>query len=146
MKTARHTLYIIIALLLALSSCESHRDNNGELGGNWQLIRWETRGTETGHVDQVVCGAESKIFYAIHRKLFKFSAGNTVNYHLSYFENENNTLSFYHITHYPTDSLCTASDLAKYGVPASGQLHIDKIGGESLVLSDKDNRLTFRRY
>lgn len=146
MKATTYTLYIIITLLCTLTSCESHRDNNGDLGGNWQLTRWETRNEQTGNIDQVVCGTESKIFYAIHRDLFKFSNGNPANYHLSYFKNENHVLSFYNITHYPTDSLCTTVDLSKYGIPASGQLHIDKLDSECLVVSYTDNRLTFRKY
>lgn len=145
-RTTYYSLIVILASLFALTSCDRLTDNNGDLGGMWQLTSWLTRNSETGNIDKPVADKTDNIYYSVHRTLFRFSKNSATNYHLATFEHTASTLTFRNIVHFPSDDVCTAADLAKYGVPASGTFHIDVLNDDELVLSDPDNVLTFRKY
>lgn len=142
MSLRKSSILLILLLLLTLFSCENKRDNNGDLGGNWQLLEWRDA------QNQVVKDKTSRIFYAIHKNLFQFkdAAYYTNGYYLSYFKHTPDSLIFYHIVNYPTDTLATPEALAPYGVPESGRLHIDRLDADNMVLSEKDRVLVFRKY
>lgn len=136
-------ILLLPLLLLSLFACENKRDNNGELGGNWQLLEWRDA------QNKVVKDKTSRIFYSVHRTLFQFKNTDdyaTNGYFLSYFQHTPDSLIFYHIVNYPTDTLATPEALAPYGVPESGRLHIDRLDADNMVLSEKDRVLVFRKY
>lgn len=135
-------LSLSVLLLITFFSCENKRDNNGDLGGNWQLLEWRDA------QNQVVKDKTSGIFYGVHKTLFQFKDGayDTKGYFLSYFKHAPDSLIFYHIVNYPTDTLATPKALEYYGVPASGRFHIDRLDADNMVLSTKDRVLVFRKY
>lgn len=137
------TLYIAISFILTLfiSSCEVY-DRNGDLGGMWQMTRWEDKQNQT--IQEV---KEKNIYYCIQTKLMKFvGAGDFSRYHLAYFHHLKDSLVIYDVRYFPGDTLCPEGALTKtYGVPVGGRFHIDKLDNNHLILSSEENVLSFRK-
>ena len=125
-------LYIILcalafAGLAGVSSCEK-MDDNGDLGGNWQLVSWE----RLSDGSLVATNADS-IFYTFQGKLMKTQRMSQPDFFLATFRTT-------------TDSLVAPSALSAYGVSPSGRFHFDHLSSSRLVLSTETSRLTFRKY
>lgn len=147
------TKYAIILsalwLLLGLCSCTNYRDNNGDLGGMWQLTMWQTR-SSSNQIDSVVATNEQGIYYSIHRDIIQLTCtGQQVPMYgdrlFAYFRHTPDSLILYNII-CKNDSLPTAEATHMFGLPADGAFHIDALSGSHMVLSNTDNILTFRKY
>lgn len=137
------TLYIAISFILTLliSSCEVY-DRNGDLGGMWQMTQWEDKQSQTNQEVK-----EKNIYYCVQTKLMKFvGEGDFGRYHLAYFRHSKDSLVIYDVRYFPGDTLCPEGALTKkYGVPADGRFHIDKLDHNHLILSSGENTLSFRK-
>ncbi len=141
----RLSLYVVLILgAVLLVSCENKRDENGELGGMWQLLEWRNA------QNKIVTDNRSRIFYSIQLKLIRLRNHNDAdgNYFQCYFRHTPDSLIIYHPTSYSAkDSLVSISDLARYGVPADGSFRIQVLNSERMVLSSADTlTLVFRKY
>ena len=128
-------LYIILcalafAGLAGVSSCEK-MDDNGDLGGNWQLISWE----RLSDGSLVATNADS-IFYTFQGKLMKTQRMSQPDFFLATFRTTADSLVM----------LIAPSALSAYGVSPSGRFHFDHLSSSRLVLSTETSRLTFRKY
>lgn len=138
-------LYIILcalafAGLAGVSSCEK-MDDNGDLGGNWQLVSWE----RLSDGSLVATNADS-IFYTIQGKLMKTQRMSQPDFFLATFRTTTDSLVMLNIYASPYDSLVAPSALSAYGVSPSGRFHFDHLSSSRLVLSTETSRLTFRKY
>lgn len=137
--------WLVLALfaLFALAACDNMRDNNGDLGGMWQLTEWRDKATL-----EVKANKDSAIYYSFHRDLMKIQ-----NYRhkgaefFMYFTHAGQTLtvdSAYQFN--PRDKRVPLDDLAPYGVPADGRFSVLQLTDERLVLDAPTHTLTFRKY
>lgn len=113
-------LYIILcalafAGLAGVSSCEK-MDDNGDLGGNWQLISWE----RLSDGSLVATNADS-IFYTFQGKLMKTQRMSQPDFFLATFRTTTDSLVMLNIYASPYDSLVAPSALSAYGVSPSGR-------------------------
>lgn len=145
--------YIIILTLCAtiLCSCDNYRDDNGDLGGMWQLTMWQTRST-TNQIDSVVATNETGIYYSINRRIieFKYMKENINEYGdrvFGSFRHTPDSLILFNFTYTaPKDSVPSDKVLRKYGIPEDGAFRINTLSSKRMVLSNTDNVLTFRKY
>lgn len=158
--------YIIVLLLASICcmSCENFRDNNGELGGMWQLTQWRTR-SSSGQIDSLVANNiredstlenKHKLYYAIHRDVFQVSdAAEFYNtrYYCTFSLTGNNEIVLGNLVDFSgsllvdgTNAQRNYSKYAEFGIPYDGRYHIDVLTAEDLRLSFKDNILVFRKY
>lgn len=142
-------------MLLTLS-CEDFHENNGPLGGMWQLTQWCTRSHATGQIDSLVANNlyndptvpnKRKLYYCIHREDIQFqdATRDARYYFFASFRHTPDSLIIGTVVN-KKDSLCHYSDLREFGVPASGRFHIDVLNSEKLVLSTPQDVLIFRKY
>lgn len=144
-------IIILFCLILGFESCQNYRDNNGDLGGMWQLTMWQTR-SATGQIDSVVATNETGIYYSISRQIIQFTYmkenineyGHAV---FGSFRHTPDSLFLYNFTYTaPKDSIPADSVLRRYGIPADGAFRINTLTKSRMVLSEPDNILTFRKY
>ena len=124
-------------------SCENKRDDNGDLGGMWQMTEWRDNAGE------VVATQDDQIYLAFRNQLARFykMPRGTVNYFLSYFRRDGDSIRFYHIVNYPTDTIGTNRELLPYGIASSAAMKIEKLSDERLILSNQETgRITYRKY
>lgn len=149
----RLTHIIIFALCTAiLCSCGNYRDNNGDLGGMWQMTMWQTRSQQTEQIDSVVATNETGIYYSINRHIIEFKCvsenfneyGDRV---FGTFRHTPDSLILYGFTYIaPHDSIPADEVLRRYGIPADGAFRINTLTSSRMVLSNTDNIITFRKY
>lgn len=132
----------LILLSLFLCTCDKE-DDNGRLGGMWQMKEW--RSVPSG---ELIAGKEERIFYSVQLDLMKFQRIGDTNppYFLSRFTHRGDSLIIGTVYSRPKDSIVSISMLAPYGVPADGRFHIDHLSSHTLILSADSVRLTFRKY
>lgn len=125
-----------------LASCDNRHETNGNLSGMWQMVEWYDQNSKS-----VIKTNEDKLYYCVQLELIKFmDAHNSTKYHLARFKHEKDSLIIGNIYYYPGDTLCSYSELEKFGVPTDGRFHIDVLNGEHLRLSCPERTLTFRKY
>lgn len=134
--------YLILCLTLALSltACQK-MDDNGDLGGTWQLLSWETKAD-----GRVVATKEDRIFYYFQGELMKTQILTEELSYLSTFHTTPDSLIVDRVYMRPNDTLVPVDSLRRYGATASGRFHFDVLSADRLVLSNEDNVLTFRKY
>ena len=158
----KHLAIILISLTgLLMLSCENFRDNNGDLGGEWQLLEWRTR-SMTGNIDSLVANNirednslenQKKLYYSIHRDVFQIRDATNFN-NLRYFcsfEKTADSLILKDVVDSDGKVFISASEhdytkLKNYGIPHDGCLQYSLPDDNSLVLSDQDNIILLRRY
>lgn len=131
---------------MVLPSCENMRDDNGDLGGMWQMTEWRVNATdEIKEVDP-----EDLLYYGIHRDLMKIykADGNKGQYIVPFKQAPGKLIlsGVYSIT--PTDSLIQFSDprLSSFAIPEDGTFDILQLNEKKLVLHTQDYTLSFRKY
>ncbi|MCR5313085.1 MAG: lipocalin-like domain-containing protein [Bacteroidaceae bacterium] len=131
----------IILLCAIFCSCESKHNTNGDFNGNWQLISWKNN--EDG---REMCDTNNRIYYAVSLNLIKIWQPNNAAQYLSEFILTSDSLKLTKTYAFPFDSIVSFDLLKNYGVSADGAFKIEKNNSKSLILSNRDNTLTFRRY
>lgn len=169
-ELAKRVYLIIMAIWAALpiTSCQNFRDDNGDLGGMWQLTRWMTR-SSSGRIDSLVATNDTAathypmtIYYSIHRQSMQLQDGVAGNELYSSSRNNSYICTFRHTPdslilvnvynrkqEIMTDGNAPDRDYSKYrdfGVPADGRFHIDLLTDKAMQLSTADDQLTFRKY
>ncbi len=142
-------LFLLGLLCSVLSSCEtSYADNNGVLGGMWQLESWNV--TDEEGDTSVKATKEDGIYYSIQREFIQFSqtTKDNNNYYRRMFGRMSCSAGKMVITNILTakNEPATLDDVSQYGVPADGVFVIESLSKERLVLSYKNNKLCFRKY
>lgn len=140
MKANLLYILLLVLALAGVASCEK-MDDNGDLGGNWQLTSWQR--LSDGSV--VATNADS-IFYTFQGKLMKTQRMSQSDFFLATFRTTADSLVMLNIYASPYDSLVAPSALSAYGVSPSGRFHFDRLSSSRLVLSTETDRLTFRKY
>lgn len=131
---------ILSCYAVTLLSCDKV-DDNGDLGGMWQLTEWKAVPDGT-----VVATKEDAIFYSVQLNLMKFSRDNDLsNCHLARFSHKGDSLFVGKVYARPLDKEVQVADLAKYGVPASGRFAIE-LNSKHMVLRSDEAVLKFRKY
>ena len=143
-RLAKCMALLAVFVCCGLCSCENKRDQNGDLGGMWQLLEWRNA------QNQVVQDKYSRIFYSIQLKLIrlrnhKLDGGD---YYQCYFRHTPDSLIIYRPTLYSAkDSLVSMSDIARFGVPSDGAFRIQVLNSSRMVLTSGDTlTLVFRKY
>lgn len=136
----KKTIFALFLLLLAVSSC-SKQDDNGDLGGNWQLLTWENKVDNT-----LVATNADGYYYTIHRQTLKLSKVGQGNFLLADFRHEGDALVIVKLYRAPLDSPETFAALAEYGGDESGRFLIRALSSDRLVLESSTSVLTFRKY
>lgn len=135
-------LYILalVAAVLSMSSCDK-KDCNGDLDGMWQLTEWRDKAT-----DHIVKTNQDSLYYCFQQKLVKFQHGSLSEHYLSRFEHTSDELVIGQTTAWPADEVRPLTELAPFGVPADGRLHVERLSNSHMVLSTAASTLTFRKY
>lgn len=128
----------IVTLGIAFSSCENKRDDNGDLGGMWQLTQWTDANGET------VATKYDGMFYCFQLKLMKVRQGGTE--YLARFSHQGDELVVTEAFAQPFDTPVELDQLAAFGVPADGRMHIDGLSDSHMQLTGSLGTLRFRKY
>lgn len=150
-----HTIILSTLATLLLMSCENFRDNNGDLGGMWQLTQWRTR-SSSGEIDSLVADNiyensqapnPRKIYYCIHNSVLQFEDASRDRrfFYFATFEHAENLLRIKTIVD-KGDTVRTFLEAKDFGVPADGIFHINTLNNKNLTLTFDGNELYFRKY
>lgn len=138
-------LYItLLAATIGLVSCDK-KDINGDLDGQWQLVRWENKAD-----GNVVKDGPTYIYWTVKLQLIQIydktpsAAANSINSFCE-FQVKGDSLVLTQAYKRPDDSKIPFSDLQQYGVPSNGRLKIESMDSRNLVLSSTENKLYFRK-
>lgn len=135
----RYLLPLLIATL-CLAAC-SKVDNNGDLGGAWQLV---SQTEKDGGA--VVATKENYIFYYFSRNLMRLQQATVPDFYLCTFRHTADSLFIGEVHATPDDALTDYAELALFGVTPTGRFGIDHLDRDRLVLSNERYILTFRKY
>lgn len=133
-------LPLLLILTLAFSAC-TKEDNNGDLGGNWQLLCWQSLpdgATTATNTDG--------IYYTIHRSTLRLRRLDLAETYLASFAVRGDSLILDRVFLSPYDDPATPSDLAPFGFSATGRMRIVSLSSDRLVLQSDAACLTFRKY
>ena len=133
-------LPLLLILTLAFSAC-TKEDNNGDLGGNWQLLCWQSLpdgATTATNADG--------IYYTIHRSTLRLRRLDLADTYLASFAVRGDSLIRDRVFLSPFDDPATPSDLAPFGFSATGRMRIVSLSSDRLVLQSDAACLTFRKY
>lgn len=133
-------IILCLALVATLAAC-SKMDDNGDLGGTWQLTSWMTKADSA-----IVATNADAIYYYFQGELMKTQKLGEEVYYLAQFHYTADSLYVDKIYMAPFDSIVPPDSLSRYGFTSSGAFHFDVLTGKSMVLSNEDNVLTFRKY
>lgn len=129
--------------MMMTAACDNKRDNNGDLGGMWQMTEWRDAGGNP------VAGKESQIYICFRRELARFMQmpkGQTY-YFLSKFNLDGDSIRFSHIVNYPTDTIGGPWELLPYGIASNAAMRIDVLESDRLIMSSKETgTLVYRKY
>lgn len=132
---------LALTITFTLTSC-SKQDDNGDLGGMWQLTEWKSLTDGS-----IVADKNDALFYSVQLDLMKFSIHNDIStYHLARFSHHNDSLFIGDAYARPSETKVGYEDLQKYGVPPSGAFAIDHLSHKNLILRTDDAILRFRKY
>lgn len=134
-------LYLVIPAIICLVASCKMGDENGELDGMWQLTEWRDKAT-----DHIVKTNQDSLYYCFQQKLVKFQHGSLSEHYLSRFEHTSDELVIGQTTAWPADEVRPLTELAPFGVPADGRLHVERLSNSHMVLSTAASTLTFRKY
>ncbi len=138
MKRTHHIIISLLAILLTATGCDKH-DDNGDLGGMWQLTLW------TDGQGDTLATNETDIYYYFQLRLMKVERkGDT--YYLARFNHSGDSLVVGEVYSQPFDSIVGIDLLAPYGVPADGRFHVDGLSSSHMQLSGGTGTLRFRKY
>lgn len=151
-----YSILMLVTTFAAILSCENYRDNNGSLGGNWQLLEWRTRST-SGTIDSLVTDNNNdtlRLYWSIHRDVFQIRNAITPGaVYLFSYERTQDSIFLKEASEYYGKSLVDTSDpthnyalFEQYGVPLDGRFQYRQNGDDNLILSSKNDILVFRRY
>lgn len=138
-------LYItLIAGLLGFASCEK-KDINGDLDGQWQLMRWEAKAN-----DSIIADGPTRLYWTVKLQLVKISgkandSDKSMPDILSEYRYTGDSLILTQAYARPDDHKVELSELKTLGVPADGRMKIESLDSRSLVLSSDENVLYFRK-
>lgn len=156
-------LYIILLIGILTGSCENFRDDNGDLGGMWQLTGWMTR-SSSGTIDSLVANNiygdagvanPRKIYYSVHNQVIQLqdATQSRLDFYFCSFSHRNDSLILKTVVDKADNLIADYADpnrsylaLKDFGVPGNGIFHIDVLNEDALVLSSPDDILTFRKY
>ena len=133
-------LSFLLLFALAFSAC-TKEDNNGDLGGNWQLLCWQSLpdGTTTA------TNADG-IYYTIHRSTLRLRRLDLADTYLASFAVRGDSLILDRVFLSPFDEPARPADLAPFGFAPTGRMCIVSLSSDRLVLQSDAARLTFRKY
>ncbi len=126
--------------LCTICSCYK-ADDNGALGGNWQLTEWKRLSDGA-----VMADKNSRIFYTVQAELIKFQQMNSSVYYLATFHRTKDSLVIDRLYHSPIDTLVPYSRLDYLGMDSTGRFKIEKMTSQRLVMKNAVNSLTFRKF
>lgn len=137
-----YILYVFICII-AISGCENKRDNNGDLGGMWQMTEWRDNN------GNIKANKEDQIYLCFRKELARFMQmpkGQTY-YFLSKFDMNGDSIRFHHIVNYPTDTIGGPWELRPYGIASNAAMRIETLNNDKLILSNKETgTLIYRKY
>lgn len=133
-------LPLLFLFALAFSAC-TKEDNNGDLGGNWQLLCWQLLPDGT----TAATNADG-IYYTIHRSTLRLRRLDLADTYLASFAVRGDSLVLDRVFLSPYDDPATPADLAPFGFAATGRMRIVSLSSDRLVLQSDAARLTFRKY
>lgn len=149
--------FMMAMIFVSITSCENYRDDNGSLGGYWQLQEWRTRST-SGAIDSLVTTNTNdtlRLYYAFHRNIFQvYNADNYSNIaYLSKFQRTNDSIFLGDIADYDGNLLVDTNTpqpnynlFKSYGIPQDGKFKYSQNNNDNLILSSKNDILILRRY
>ena len=132
----------IFLMILVVIGCDK-MDCNGKLDGNWQLTEWREIATGVVTADNT-----SGIYYTVKLELMQFRNPISGDRYLAYFDRKGDSLIIgdVFLNKGSYDSIVPISVLGKYGDDGSGRFLIRDLSSDRLVLTNRQNRLTFRKY
>ena len=139
-KVSRILLFAISSIVL-FTTCENWRETAGDLAGMWQMTEW--RDMTTGNIK---ANKTDGYYFCFQLDMMKFQEAGKSEHYLSYFKHIGDSLFIEHLIYWPAEELRPITELAKYGVPASGHFHIDVLNNNNLQLSSQEGILSFRKY
>lgn len=134
----------MLAATIGLVSCDK-KDINGDLDGQWQLVRWENKAD-----GNVVKDGPTYIYWTVKLQLIQIydktpsAAANSINSFCE-FQVKGDSLILTQAYKRPDDSKIPFADLQQYGVPSNGRMKIESMDSRNLVLSSTENKLYFRK-
>ncbi len=133
--------YTLISLCLAFCCSCDKIDDNGDLGGFWQLTEWKSLPD-----GQVLATNHDGIYYSVQLDLMGFR-GRGASY-LSRFSHRNDSLFIGPVyknmgAH---DEEVPISSLAGVGVPATGAFAVQHLTHSKMILRSDEAVLSFRKY
>ena len=137
----KHLLLPLLLLLTAAFTSCTKEDNNGDLGGNWQLLCWQSLpdgATAATNADG--------IYYTIHRSTLRLRRLDLADTYLASFAVRGDSLVLDRVFLSPFDEPATPADLAPFGFAATGRMRIVSLSSDRLVLQSDAARLMFRKY
>ncbi len=140
----KRQIYLIICMAMTATfmACDIRHDDNGDLGGMWQLTLW------TDAQGDSVATNENAIYYHFQLQLMKVERldnHGTGEYHLR-FTHQPDSLIIREVYARPDDSRVEISKLKNYGIPQDGRFHIDALTDDRMQLSSPEGTLRFRKY
>ncbi len=142
MKQHKITWYLCYAVAVLFFTACDKVDDNGDLGGMWQLTNW----TKKAQPDKPYKTSADRIYYAFRLNYVRTQCMSEDAYYISEFHVTSDSLCVDRVYAAPNDSVVSVDALLQYGVDSSGRFHIDRLTGNSMVLSNEENVLTFRKY
>lgn len=136
----KHLLLPLLLLLTAAFTSCTKEDNNGDLGGNWQLLCWQSL------PDGATATNADGIYYTIHRSTLRLRRLDLADTYLASFAVRGDSLVLDRVFLSPFDDPATPADLAPFGFSATGRMRIVSLSSDRLVLQSDAARLTFRKY
>lgn len=128
----------IVCLGILASACDNKRDDNGDLGGMWQLTLWTDADGDT-------IATKGEVFFHFQLDLMKVQRKGYKEY-LARFSRQGNSLVVGAAYAMPYDSLVSRDQLTPFGIPADGRMHIDGLSGSRMQLTSPLGTLRFRKY
>ena len=136
--------FSLLLSLLLFAACDFATSDNGQIDGNWQMVRVDTVGG--GHADV----KDQQIFYAFQFHLLDVRSERLKRYYVFRFTHEGDSLKL-GPAHDWTDRANPVVDslplLRPYGInQADEHFRIAGLDKDKLVLQSHTVALTFRRY
>lgn len=128
----------IICFGVLASACDNKRDDNGDLGGMWQLTLW------TG-ADGDTIATKGEMYFHFQLDLMKVQRKGEKEY-LARFSHQGDSLFVAAAYAMPFDSLVSRDQLTPFGIPANGRMHVDGLSDSRMQLSSPLGTLRFRKY
>lgn len=128
----------LIGLGISFSACENKRDDNGDLGGMWQLTLWTDANGDT-------VATKGKMYFYFQLDLMRVQR-NGYNTYLARFSHQGDSLFVGAAYAEPYDELVSSDRLTPFGIPVNGRMHVDGLSDSRMQLSSPLGTLRFRKY